>query len=87
MMNQFISHNALLYSAVHQAQTALRYGRNHDEHAQVQAQNRMCDTIERAQYPNLLLRHLVQQVGRGKAMVLGVERPIINLALQELQDA
>jgi len=86
-MTEFIGHNQLLAAAVHQAHTALRYGRNRDEHAQVAAQNRMCDTIERAQYPNLLLRHLVQQVGRGKAMVLGVERPIINLALSEISQS
>jgi hypothetical protein len=43
--------------------------------------NKMYDVLESARYPTLTTENLVRRLGRGKAMVLKIERRIINLAL------
>jgi hypothetical protein len=37
--------------------------------------------LEAARYPTLTTEEIVRRLGRGKAMVLKIERRIINLAL------
>lgn len=44
--------------------------------------NKMYDVLEAAKYPHLTTTALVRALGRSKAMVLKINRPIINLALR-----
>jgi hypothetical protein len=64
-----------------QAKHALRCGRIGDEEGFAVHANKMYDVLEAAKYPRLTTQSLVRKIGRGKAMVLQIERPIINLAL------
>jgi hypothetical protein len=70
-------------AAEHQAKAALRCGRQGDADGFAVHQNRMYDTLESATYPYLTTSELVRHLGRSKAMVLKIERPIINLALSQ----
>lgn len=63
------------------AKQALRAGRRGDEHGFAVYQNRMYDVLEESEYPVHTTMHMVRYLGRSKAMVLRVETPIINLAL------
>lgn len=63
------------------AKQALRAGRKGDATEFAYYQNRMLDVLEDAPYPYTTACELVRMVGRSKAMVLKIERPIINLAL------
>lgn len=65
-----------------QANQALRCGRNGDANGFAVHTNRMYDVLEAAKYPVLTTADVVRRLGRGKSMVLKIERPIINLALQ-----
>lgn len=78
-MTQFISDNALLHAAYNQAFAALRAGKGTYDYAR--AQNRMFDTLERCKYPRLTTMRLAKWIGPSRAMVLGIDRPIINLGL------
>jgi hypothetical protein len=69
------------FAAEHQAKAALRAGRRGNADAFAVAQNRMYDVLESSQYPVLATAALVQILGRSKAMVLKIEKPIINNAL------
>jgi len=71
----------LAHCAEHQAKAALRCGRAGDAEGFAVHQNKMYDVLESAPYPYLTTTRLVQALGRSKAMVLKIERPIINLAL------
>lgn len=76
-----------------QAKQALRCGRAAKNAADPRRQaafeyerdvhiNKMLDVLEAAAYPRLTTQALVRAIGRSKALVLKIERPIINLALQ-----
>lgn len=67
--------------AEYHAKAALRAGRHHDDYGFAVSVNKMYDVLEAAKYPQLTTEELVRHIGRGKAMVLGVERRLINLAL------
>jgi hypothetical protein len=79
-MNTSILERTVL-AAEYQAKSALRAGRNGDAEGFARHQNRMCDLIEGAAYPRLALVGLVQLLGRAKAQVIGVEKPVIKAAL------
>jgi hypothetical protein len=64
-----------------QANQALRCGRNGDAEGFAVHTNKMYDVLEAARYPTLTTQDVVRRLGRGKAMVLKIERRIINLAL------
>jgi hypothetical protein len=65
-----------------QARQALRCGRRGDTEGFAVHANKMYDVLEAAKYPHLTTQALVRAVGRSKAMVLKINRPIINLALR-----
>jgi hypothetical protein len=65
-----------------QANQALRAGRNGDADGFAVHTNKMYDVLEAAAYPVLSTQQLVRALGRSKALVLKIERPIINLALR-----
>ncbi|WP_037500689.1 hypothetical protein [Sphingomonas jaspsi] len=65
-----------------QAKQALRCGRAGDDAGFAIHANRMYDLLEAARYPVLTTQSLVRALGRSKAMVMKIERPIINLALE-----
>jgi hypothetical protein len=44
--------------------------------------NKMYDVLEASRYPTLTTEALVRALGRSKAMVLKINRPLINLALR-----
>jgi hypothetical protein len=44
--------------------------------------NKMYDVLEASRYPTLTTEALVRTLGRSKAMVLKINRPLINLALR-----
>lgn len=69
------------YAAEYQAKRALAAGRKGDAEGFARHQNQMLDLLENATYPYLTATHFVRLIGRSKAMVLKIERPIINLAL------
>lgn len=79
MKTSILERTALV--AEHQAKAALRCGRNGDAEGFAVHQNRMYDVLENANYPYLATTMLVRALGRSKAMVLKIDRPIINLAL------
>jgi hypothetical protein len=64
-----------------QANQALRCGRIGDAEGFAVHANKMYDVLEAARYPTLTTEEIVRRLGRGKAMVLKIERRIINLAL------
>lgn len=64
-----------------QANQALRAGRRGDDEGFAVHANKMYDILESAKYPVLTSKEVVRRLGRGKAMVLKIERRIINLAL------
>lgn len=64
-----------------QAKQALRFGRNGNDEGFAAHANKMYDILEAARYPYLTSCELVRHLGRGRAMVLKIERRIINLAL------
>lgn len=65
-----------------QAKQALRCGRYGDQDGFALHANKMYDVLEAAKYPHLTTTALVRALGRSKAMVLKINRPIINLALR-----
>jgi hypothetical protein len=64
------------------AKQALRAGRRGDRDDFARFANQMYDVLEAARYPVLTTQALVRALGRSKAMVLKINRPIINLALR-----
>jgi len=78
-----IFHSTRVAIAEHQAKTALRAGRNGDDAGYVRAQNAMLDMVKEAEYPRLAVRDLIRAIGRSKAMVLRIDRTLINLALDD----
>lgn len=64
-----------------QAQQALRCGRRGDAEGFAVHTNKMYDVLEAAAYPRLTTAEVVRALGRSKALVLKIERPIINFAL------
>lgn len=74
------------YAAEWQAKAALRAGRHGDDDGFARHANRMYDVLESAPYPRLTCQQLVRLIGRSKAMVLKIERPLINLALSGSQN-
>lgn len=79
---QNITDSARLHGALHQANTALRYGRQGKFADRDAAINRMYDTLEACQYPFYTTSRLVKAIGPGKSLVLGIKRPLIDLALK-----
>lgn len=69
------------FAAEYQAKAALRAGRRGDAEGFAVAANRMYDVLESSPFPYLTTLAMVQMVGRAKAMVLKIERPLINAAL------
>lgn len=67
--------------AEYQAKRALACGRRKDTDGFAVHANKMYDILAAARYPRLSTQALVRNLGRGKAMVLQIERDIINLAL------
>lgn len=67
--------------AEYQAKRALACGRSGDANGFAVHTNKMYDVLEAARYPTLTAIDLVTRLGRGKAMVLKIERKIINLAV------
>lgn len=67
--------------AEYHAKRALAAGRRHDADQFARHQNLMLDLLEGSPYPYTAATGLVRMIGRSKAMVLQIERPIINLAL------
>jgi hypothetical protein len=63
------------------AKRALAAGRRGDAEGFARHQNLMLDLLEGAPYPYLTATDFVRRIGRSKAMVLKIERRIINLAL------
>lgn len=82
-MTQTSTIDRLGHVAEWQAKAALRAGRQGDAEGFAVHSNRMYDVLEGAPYPRLTTQALVRNIGRGKAMVLKIERPLINLALSE----
>lgn len=80
-VQHFVSDATLTMCAEHQAKVALRAGRIGDSQGYARAQNAMFDTLERCQYPRLAVRELIRAVGRSRAMVLRIDRTLVNLAL------
>lgn len=79
---QTVTDNMRLPGAYHQALTALRHGRNGNEAEKNAAVGRMYDTLEACEYPYFTTSRLIKQLGRPKSLVLGLSRPLINLALK-----
>ncbi len=71
----------MAHAAHWQAKAALRCGRRGDADGFAIHANKMYDVLESAPYPRLTTQELVRHVGRSKAMVLKIERELINLAL------
>jgi hypothetical protein len=69
------------YAAAHQAKLALRAGRKGDDHEFARVTNRMYDTLEASPYPRQTAMVVIRQIGRSKAMVMKLDRELINLAL------
>lgn len=67
--------------ALWHANQALRAGRRSDQDGFATYANKMYDILEAAKYPRLTTQVMVRALGRSKALVLKIERPIINLAL------
>lgn len=79
---QQITDNARLNGALHIANTALRFGRQGNNVERDRAINRMYDVLETCQYPYYTTSRLVKRLGRGKSLVLGLRKPLIDLALK-----
>lgn len=65
-----------------QARAALRCGRNGDDTGFLTHRIKLENFIDLQPYPNLTTCGMVQLLGRNKAMVLGVSKPLINNALR-----
>lgn len=70
--------------AQHNAQAEIRYRAKGDEKGAVSAHNKVVDLIEAAEYPNVTLRALVRRLDRHKSLAIGIDRPVVDLALSEL---
>lgn len=68
-------------AAEYQAKQALRAGRMGDADEFNRRANRMYDILEDSPYPVQTTCAMVRMLGRSKAMVMQIERPLINLAL------
>lgn len=79
---QNVTDNMRFHAALHQANTALRYGRQGKKHDRDAATNRMYDTLEACQYPYLTASRVIREIGPKKAQVLGLRQPLIDLALK-----
>ena len=77
-----ITDNLRLAGAYHQAKLALGAGKKGDAENFARIQNRMMDTLESCDYPRLTTMRLAKRLGRGKALVLGIDRPLIALGLK-----
>lgn len=73
--------NTVAGLAEYQAKRALACGRSGDAEGFAVHANKMYDVLEAARYPTFTTIELVQRLGRGKAMVMQIERRIINLAV------
>ena len=77
-----ITDNARLEAAFHQAKAALRAGLHGDADEKARVTNRMYDTLEQCQYPFFTTSRLIKRIGHKKAVVLGLSRPLIDLAIK-----
>lgn len=79
---QNVTDNMRFHAALHQANTALRYGRQGHLDDRDAATNRMYDTLEACQYPYLTVSRVIREIGPKKARVLGLRPRLIDLALK-----
>jgi hypothetical protein len=81
-MQTQVTDNGRLEAAFHQAKTALRAGLRGQQEEKARATNRMYDTLEACQYPYFTTSRLIKRLGHKKSVVLGLGRPLIDLALK-----
>lgn len=63
------------------ARQALRAGRKGQPGLKEEFEDKMYAVITNQLYPRLVTQELVRHIGRSKAMVLKIDRDLINLAL------
>lgn len=81
-MPQTVTDSARLEAATWQARRALAAGLHGNTHERSRIANRMYDTLEQCQYPYLTTSRLIKRIGHKKSLVLGLSRPLIDLALK-----
>ena len=69
--------------AIHNANAEIRYARQGDVLGAAHAHDTVVDLIEDADYPNATLRLLARRLGRHRSLAIGIDRPVIDLALSE----
>jgi hypothetical protein len=71
-----------LAGAVHIAKTELRLRAKGDDDGAEAAYGRLYAVLQQSRHPELLLNDLVRRLGRHKSLSLGIDRPIVDLALR-----
>ena len=71
------------YKCVHIAKVEVRERKHHDLPAAERAHERLYDLLMGSDYPNTTLRALVGRLGRHTSLSIGIDRPVVDLALAE----
>jgi hypothetical protein len=81
-MSDYLEFTRRLDCAEHAAKVELRERRNGDGEAADRAHDRMFDLVADSSFPNITLAELVRRLGRTRSLAIGVDRPIVDLALK-----
>lgn len=69
-------------AAVHQAKLELRLRAQGNNRDADRAHNRFVDTIEASRVPHALLDVVVRALGRNRALNVGIDRPVVDVAIR-----